>query len=83
MEHREVITFDQVPPDGLELSIKYLRVIFMLHVVRFPEVAFIQFFSQLNLCFCFYRVPDPEDKLPAESYDASTLKQCFQKKGFL
>ncbi|KAL8109921.1 putative L-ascorbate peroxidase 6 [Apium graveolens] len=27
-------------------------------------------------------VPDPEDKLPAESLDASTLKQCFEKKGF-
>ncbi|XP_017231258.1 putative L-ascorbate peroxidase 6 [Daucus carota subsp. sativus] len=27
-------------------------------------------------------VPDPEDKLPAESFDASTLKQCFQKKCF-
>ncbi|KAK6927567.1 LOW QUALITY PROTEIN: hem peroxidase [Dillenia turbinata] len=27
--------------------------------------------------------PDPEGKLPPESLDASGLKQCFQKKGFL
>ncbi|KAK4422163.1 putative L-ascorbate peroxidase 6 [Sesamum alatum] len=28
------------------------------------------------------KVPDPEGKLPEESLDATTMKQCFQRKGF-
>lgn len=38
--------------------------------------------SQLLVNFSLYREPDPEGKLPAESLDAISLKQCFQRKGF-
>ena len=38
--------------------------------------------AEISILF-FDRTPDPEGRMPEESLDAPTLKESFQRKGFL